>query len=60
MLSNQRIESLKVHLEQKDNELTDALNRFSPLLELQMNREPIEEEKRARLTENLKGDISIL
>ena len=42
-ISNNRIESLKRNLQQKQEELIEILTKFSPLLDFKMNKASIEE-----------------
>lgn len=48
-IASRKIEGLKLNLEQKQQELLETLNRFSPLMELKVNRASIEEERRAKI-----------
>jgi hypothetical protein len=41
-LSNQKIEALKVTLHEKQQEILDILNRFSPLMEFKVNQQSID------------------
>lgn len=59
-ISNNRIESLKRNLQQKQEELIEILTKFSPLLDFKMNKASIDEERRAKIEQSYKGDISIL
>jgi hypothetical protein len=59
-IASQKIDTLKFNLEQKQQELIEALNRFEPLLQLQVNRGSIEEQRRAKIEQSQKSDIAIL
>jgi hypothetical protein len=59
-LANQKIESLKATLDQKQHEIIELLNRFSPLVELQLNRPSIDEDRRAKIEQTQKADVAIL
>lgn len=59
-IASQKIDTLKFNLEQKQQELIEALTRFEPLLELQVNRGNIEEERRAKIEQAQRSNISIL
>jgi hypothetical protein len=48
-IASKKIEGLKFNLEQKQQELIEMLNRFTPLMELKVNRPSIEEERRAKI-----------
>lgn len=60
MIANNRIESLKLSLNEKQQEMLDLLNRFEPLMEYKMNREDIDEERRRKIEEHQKADIDLL
>ena len=59
-IASQKIDTLKYNLNQKQEELVEALNRFEPLLELQRNRPNIEEERRIKIEQSQKTNIAIL
>jgi hypothetical protein len=59
-ISNNKIESLKQSLNEKQQEILDLLNRFSPLMEYKIHKEEIDEERRRKIQEHQKGDIDLL
>ena len=59
-IASQKIDTLKYNLNQKQEELVEALNRFEPLLELQRNRPNIEEERRIKIEQSQKTNVAIL
>ena len=59
-ISNNKIESLKQSLNEKQQEILDLLNRFSPLMEYKIHQEDIDEERRRKIQEHQKGDIDLL
>lgn len=59
-LASKKIEGLKLNLEQKQQELIETLNRFSPLMELQVNRADIHEERRVKIQQSQRADVAIL
>ncbi len=59
-ISNNKIESLKQSLNEKQQEILDLLNRFSPLMEFKMQHEDIDEERRRKIQEHQRADIDLL
>jgi len=51
---------LKSALELKQQEIIEILNKFSPLVELKVNRPSIEEERIAKIEQSQKADVAIL
>jgi hypothetical protein len=59
-ISNNKIEALKQSLNEKQQEILDLLNRFSPLMEFKMQHEDIDEERKRKIQEHQKADIDLL
>ena len=59
-MATQKIDSLNAQLHHKHQEIIELLNRFSPLVELKVNRGSIEVERRAKIEQTQKADIAIL
>ena len=58
-ISNNKIEALKQSLNEKQQEILDLLNRFSPLMEYKMQKEDIDEERKRKIQEHQRADIDL-
>ena len=59
-IASQKIDTLKYNLNQKQQELIEALQRFEPLLELRKDRGNMEAERAQKIEESMKTNVAIL
>ena len=59
-LAEDKIKQLKDSLDQKQQEVIELLNKFSPLMELKVNPNNIEQERREALEKNKRGSLDVL
>ena len=59
-LAEDKIKQLKDSLDQKQQEVIELLNKFSPLMELKVNPNNIEQERRDVLEKNKRGSLDVL
>lgn len=59
-LAEDKIKQLKDSLDQKQQEVIELLNKFSPLMELKVNPNNVEQERREALEKSKRGSLDVL
>ena len=59
-LAEDKIKQLKDSFDQKQQEVIELLNKFSPLMELKVNPNNVEQERREALEKSKRGSLDVL